>query len=125
QRQASLRNSRVIAQRDLASHAEPLLLSFYADVQIILGESESVAVQSASPQRTEHHKRDASKLHLHPDFFRRCFTISNSNKPAATETFSDGTCPSIGIETRKSHFLLTRSCSPLPSAPSTTAQSIL
>ncbi len=37
--------------------------------------------------------------------------------PAATDTFSDGTLPSIGMETRKSHFLATRSWTPLPSDP--------
>src|SRR4030081_2988461 len=57
--------------------------------------------------------------------FRRWRTISYSTTAAATETFSDGTLPSIGIETRKSHFLFTRSCRPLPSAPSTSAQSML
>ena len=44
---------------------------------------------------------------------------------AATETFNEGTLPNIGIDTRKSHFLRTRSWTPLPSAPSTMPQSIL
>ena len=32
-------------------------------------------------------------------------TISYNMTPAATDTFSDGTFPSMGMETRKSHFL--------------------
>src|SRR5712692_8227731 len=56
-------------------------------------------------------------------FARRWRTISYMTTPAATETFKEGTLPSMGMETRKSHLRRTRSCSPLPSAPRIRAQS--
>ena len=43
---------------------------------------------------------------MHPQpLILRWRTISYNMTPAATDTFSDGTFPSMGIETRKSHFL--------------------
>ena len=54
-----------------------------------------------------------------------CRTISYSMTPAATETFRDDILPSMGMDTRKSHFFFTKSWTPLPSAPSTIPQSIL
>src|SRR3954452_6735588 len=58
-------------------------------------------------------------------FVRRWRASSYITMPPATETFSEGTLPSIGIETTKSHLRRTRSCNPFPSAPRTMAQSML
>src|SRR5215467_13638473 len=64
------------------------------------------------------------ELDLNCKVQRRCRATSYITMAAATETFNDGTLPSMGMETRKSHFLRTCSCNPRPSAPSTSAQSI-
>src|SRR5271167_4766994 len=108
------------------------------NLQVVIGEGEGLAVQRKAihhrgTEDTEDTQALVNGLHfggLHfasgePCLARRCRTISNNTTAAATETFSDGTLPSIGMETTKSHFLLTRSCSPLPSPPSTSAQSML
>src|SRR5258708_591442 len=119
--------SGIVAQRDFAARTESLLLRLEADFQIVLREDERLAVdrQRGRDQTTEE-TEDTEGLHVYFDAARRRWrTTSNNTIPAATDTFSDGTLPSIGMETRKSQCLRTRSCNPLPSAPSTTAQCIL
>src|SRR6185437_14889375 len=59
------------------------------------------------------------------DYLRRWRATSYITTAPATDTLSEGTLPSIGIFTRKSHFFRICSCRPCPSAPSTRAQSIL
>src|SRR5713101_906286 len=78
-------------------------------------------------EESRQHKTLDSKLEtcFHFCFARRWRTISYITTPAATETFKEGTLPSMGMETRKSHLRRTRSCSPLPSAPRIRAQSML
>src|SRR6267378_5302511 len=49
----------------------------------------------------------------------RCRTASNKTTPAATETFSDFTGPTVGNDTTKSHRFRVSSCNPLPSPPRT------
>src|ERR1700683_2338793 len=120
-------------QDDLAPHSQPLLPGFDADVQIVAGESKCFPVDSEGVHRGDAEnqkiKTQVARLHFAPvgslSFMRRCRTISYITTAPATDTFSEGTFPSIGIETRKSHFFFTRSCSPLPSAPRTSAQSML
>src|ERR1700722_10250169 len=137
-----LRSWRIVAQDDFAANAKAMLSGFDTNIQVVMGNSEGFAIES----KCVHHrgtedteKRKTQKqLHFLPEdaclfcappcaatLLRRCRTISYITTAPATETFSDGTFPSIGIETRKSHFLFTRSCSPLPSAPRTRAQSML
>ena len=61
-------------------------------------------------QQTTEATEDAEEIHFaFAAFVLRWRTISYNMTPAATDTFSDGTFPSMGIETRKSHFLATRS----------------
>src|SRR5215472_3880628 len=84
------------------------------------GPGQHTEQQSGSPRL---HREDLDLSAFCPA--RRWRATSYITTAPATETFSDGTCPSIGIDTRKSQRLRTRSCSPLPSAPSTTAQCML
>src|ERR1700693_2893269 len=115
-----------------------MLFRFDLDVQIVTGEGKCLAVQRKTVHRrgAEHAEKSQAlvgglhlpELHFEPEepfLARRCRTISNKTTAAATETFSDGTLPNIGIETRKSHLRFTRSWSPLPSPPRTSAQSML
>src|SRR5581483_2030424 len=126
----------IVAQSYFAAGDEPLQrpINFY--LQIVMREGKSLAIQGKQPRRKKKKaaiNKYAEKLHpvdrfefcLVPALARRCLAISYSTTPAATETLSDGTEPSIGMETRKSQFLRTCSCRPLPSAPRTSAQSML
>src|SRR5436305_14984170 len=104
-------------------------------IQTVARDGEGLAVERGAMQNTTAEDTEEAQglqeqtdLHLWLDASsatRRWRTISYKTTAAATETFRDGTLPSIGIETRKSHLRLTRSCRPLPSPPSTSAQSIL
>src|SRR5580658_7185762 len=130
-----------------------MLFRLDLNVEVVVGDAECLAVERKTihhrgTEDTENAKNPPNRFHfagfvaelhfvsnfiLHPLHLacwdatraRRCRTISYSTTAAATETFSDGTFPSIGIETRKSHFRFTRSCRPLPSPPRTRAQSML
>src|SRR5262245_45214473 len=105
-------------------------------LQVVSRDGKGVAVKSMHRQRTQHTKKEKKfqvssfkfqaipvlyDYALRPHFClaRLCRTISYSTTPAATETFSEGTLPSMGMETTKSHLRRTRSCNPLPSAPRT------
>ena len=112
---------------NLAPHRESLLLRLYADIQIVAGEGEGFAINRVGlNQQTTEDTEDTEGLHFaSAAFILRWRTISYNMTPAATDTFSDGTFPSMGIETRKSHFFATRSWTPLPSEPNTMAQSML
>src|SRR5271166_5792283 len=101
-----------------------MLFRFHPQIQIVIRESESFAIEGQRRQNQTTENTEGTK-EPHADFFPRWRTTSYNITPAATETFSDGTLPSIGIETRKSHFRATRSWRPLPSAPRTMAQSML
>ena len=124
-----LRSLRIVTQRDLAAHSKPVLFRLNLQAQIVVGEAKRLAVERAGRRRTKKQQTQEGETELHflldAPCACRCRTISYKTTAAATETLSDGTLPSIGIETRKSHFRFTRSCSPLPSPPSTKAQSIL
>src|ERR1700723_3715628 len=117
---------RVVAQCDFAARTEPLLPGLEGNGQIIFRYGEGLAFQGRGCRGENADTQETEQLH---DFLdapsRLCRTTSYNTTPAATDTFSDGTFPSIGIETRKSQCLRTKSCIPLPSAPSTTAQFIL
>src|ERR1700730_3274960 len=110
-----------------------MLLRVDLNIEIVVGERKGLAVEGESvPHRDTEGQEEAkvhdSKIHFSPEELSRarlCLTISYSTTAAATETFRDDTLPSMGIETRKSHFLFTKSCRPLPSAPRTSAQSML
>src|SRR5580692_3602115 len=121
--------ARVIAESDLPPGAEPLLLRLQANLQIIFRNREGLAIQSPRRGGNTAQDTDATNIKQLHDFLdapcRLCRTTSYSTTPAATDTFNEGTSPSIGIDTRKSQCLLTSSWTPLPSAPSTTAQCIL
>src|SRR5271168_910251 len=140
-----LRRGRIIPQSDLAAGSQPLLHRLDPDVQVVAGEGKRLAIEGKSISRTsteeaEQAKMQTAQLHCPPEDAswlvcaslvcvracpRLCRTISYITTAPATDTFSEDTFPSIGIETRKSHFFLTRSCRPLPSAPRTSAQSML
>src|ERR1700722_1946887 len=133
-----LRSLRVVPQSDLAAYSQPMLFRLDLHIEIVIGEAERLTVQREAIQRggtegTQKTEKPDGRLQgagfhfdsAEPCFARLCLTISYRTTAAATETFSDGTLPSMGIETRKSHFLFTRSCSPLPSPPRTSAQSML
>src|ERR1039458_1717917 len=133
-----LRTLRVISESEFAADSEAMLLWLDLNIQIVISEGECLAVERKTIHHrgTEHTEKTQALINglhfgeLHfaseePFLARLCRTISNRTTAAATETFSDGTLPSIGIETRKSHFLFTRSCNPLPSPPRTSAQSML
>src|SRR5581483_1277753 len=119
----------IVAQDDVSAGAQPFLFGLNAYIQIVFNKSERLAIncRTICCQAGES-QQNSTQLHsgtLTAPLARLCRTISKSTTPAATDTFSDETLPSIVIETRKSHFLRTRSCTPLPSAPSTMAQSML
>ncbi len=122
-------DGRIVPQSNLAAHRQTLLVRFYVDIQVVIGEGESFAIEGMRPnQQTTQDAEETQDPHLHfvsAALILRWRTISYSMTPAATDTFSDGTFPSMGMETRKSHFLATRSWTPLPSDPSTMAQSML
>src|SRR5580704_3696765 len=109
---------RVVAQSDLAARPQPLLLGLQGNGQIIFRYGEGLTFQGRGCRGEHRETQETEQLH---DFLdapnRLCRTISYNTTPAATDTFSEGTFPSIGIETRKSQCLRTRSCTPLPSAP--------
>src|SRR5579863_591831 len=115
-----------------------MLLGLDLKVEIVIRDREGFPIQRESADRRGTQQTQEAQwlqprlyfgeLHFSSDErrpARRCLTISYKTTAAATETFSDGTFPSIGIETRKSHLRFTRSCRPLPSPPITSAQSIL
>src|SRR5579864_1716609 len=112
-----------------------MLFGVHLKVQIVARDREGFAIERRARQNTTTEDteeaqwlQEHTKLHLWLDASsaaRRWRTISYKTTAAATETFREGTLPSMGMETRKSHFRLTRSCRPLPSPPRTRAQSIL
>ena len=85
--------------------------------------SRSTATAGSKSISQSEEKSARQPLHLEglafPGFCaaRRWRATSYITTAPATETFSEGTWPSMGMETRKSQRLRTRSCSPLPSAP--------
>src|SRR5690348_790338 len=107
---------------------EALLRGLEVHAQIVLREGQRLALDREGPLTTTEDAENAEKffhLSLGACFARRWRATSYITTPAATETLSDGTLPAIGMETRKSHLRRTRSCRPLPSAPRTSAQSML
>src|SRR5215469_6060331 len=114
-----------------------MLLCVNQQVQIVVRERKCLTIQCETANRTTEETENTEGLgkslqnwELHflfdaTSLMRRCLTISYKTTAAATETFREGTLPSIGIDTRKSHLRFTRSCRPLPSPPSTRAVSML
>ena len=103
-----LRLVAVVAQRNCPFAGEALLLWLDADREIVLREGKGFTIQrEGNLDQTTQDTKDAEPPH--PHCIRRWRTISYNTTPAATETFSDGTFPSMGIETTKSHFFNTRS----------------
>src|SRR5215470_2583895 len=111
-----LRGGGIVAYRNPSADPESLLGGFEPNIQVIFCDGERFAVEGQGGRGcSDKNAENVEKRHR--ELARLCRTISYKTTPAATETFKDGTFPSIGIETRKSHFLITRSCKPFPSAP--------
>jgi hypothetical protein len=68
--QALLGNIRIIAKSDRASHSQALLLWLEAQVQVVFGESECLAVKSQT-RNTQTTKQTENTQELHADFCRR------------------------------------------------------
>src|SRR5271169_661106 len=123
----------VVAHCQAAGHGHDMRRTIDLNVQLIVSDGKRFAIkcpyrrgqcEAEKKRREETRHRTGAAVSL-PCATRRWRATSYITIAPATETFSEGTRPYIGIETRKSQRFRTRSCKPFPSAPKTTAQCML